>query len=330
MKILIYYPGHVGDTLATLPAFRLIKKNFPDAKLFLLNHYETAHPLHLELFRNDDLFSEIHSIGYPDTFLKKLNFYFSFFKICIRHRYDKIFSFSFSGDLPKTLLLAAKLLQFKNVITSRYSPCDSVPVHQLHIDHLLKYGLSPQEGIFDFPLTQEELASGKNTVQYPMIAFGIGGKQEVCRWGVEKYIRLIQKMKERFEFTPVYLGGGSDRADAETLIRTCGGIFLQDTGCKTLRETIALLKHCRCYIGNDTGSAHLAAAAGLRCAVFYSAHDLPAEKWHPVGTGHLFFRKEIECAGCRKKICPLYDKARCLDLIQPEEVLNRLLPWLGL
>lgn len=337
MKILIYYPGHLGDTLAAFPAFRMIKKNYPEAKLILLNHYESTQPLHLDLFRNDDLFAKIHSIGAPRSLSEKIRFYLTFFKICLRHRFHKIFFLSFAGTMPKTLLLAVWILQFKRLTVSRYLPEISIPVHQLHIENLQKCGLALQDGIFDFPLRETELELGRTTAEtiraksrLPMITFGIGGNQPVCRWGVEKYIRLIQQMQERFEFIPVYAGGESDRAEAEELIRHCGGTFLQNTSCKTLRETIAFFKHCLCYIGNDTGSAHLAAAAGLRCAILYSAHDLPEEKWHPIGTGHLFIRKKMDCAGCGKKVCPLYPSARCMDHIKPEEVLEQLLPWLNL
>ena len=91
---------------------------------------------------------------------------------------------------------------------------------------------------------------------------------------------------------------------------------------------MAFFKHCYCYIGNDTGTAHLAATAGLKCAILYSAHSLPKGAWHPVGDGHLFIRKDISCAGCGKDVCPKGEISPCMELIRPEEVVEKVIPWM--
>lgn len=78
------------------------------------------------------------------------------------------------------------------------------------------------------------------------------------------------------------------------MLRRKYGIFLFDTECPSLRRTIAFLRFCLCYTGNDTGSMHLAATAGIPCAAFFSAHDLPPNRWHPFSRSSFILRGEME------------------------------------
>ena len=334
-KILIYYFGHVGDTLVTYPAFRMIRKNYPDADLILMNHYTTNYPLHAELFAGDDLFSEVHLLPPPRNLREKLSFYLPFFRLLLKYRFDRVFSFAFNHEYSKTIAVGSLLFQFKKQELSQYQESAGGPIYQEYINQLQNSGLTFSEEIFNFPLTEAEVLTAEKTAEaiqdgsdVPMIAFGIGGKKPACLWKQENYIQLIKLLKTKMDFLPVYTGGPSDRVFAEKLIASCGGVFLPDTDCKTLREVIAFYRKCLCYIGNDTGSAHLAGIAGIRCAILYSAHELPEEKWHPVGKGHLFIRKEVPCAGCRKGICPK-ESGSCMDLITPEEVMEKVIPWIA-
>ena len=334
-KILIYYFGHIGDTLVAYPAFRMIQKNYPDAELHLMNHYTTKQPLHAELFSGKDLFSKVYLFAPPADFREKIRFYFSFFSIFLKNRFDLIFVLTFNKNYSKTIALSSLLFQFKKQTLISFSDDSRRSIYQEYIRGLQEEGLVFSEDIFDFPLTGEEKAAAEKTKQaiqqdqsVPMISFGIGGKQSVCRWKLENYLQLINMLKTKLKFIPVYIGGPSDREFAEKLIAACGGTFIFDTDCKTLRELIAFYKQCLCYIGNDTGSAHLAGVAGIRCAVLYSAHDLPQEKWYPVGKGHLFIRKDVPCAGCGKGTCPK-ETATCLELITPTEVFEKVIPWLA-
>ena len=334
-KILIYYFGHIGDTLVTYPAIRMIRKNYPDAELFLMNHYTTKNPLHAELFAGKELFSEIYLFAPPNGFLEKIRFYCSFFSVFLKHRFDRIFVFSFHRNYSKTIALSSLLFQFKKQKLVPFSETSGRSIYQEYIRVLQGDGLVFSEDIFDFPLTEAEKSTAERTAleitqgqAIPMIAFGVGGKQSVCLWNLENYIQLIKLLKTKINFIPVYIGSPSDRKSVEKLISDCGGIFLPDTDCKTLREVIAFYKRCLCYIGNDSGSAHLAGIAGLKSAILYPAHDLPQEKWYPVGNGHLFIRKDVPCAGCGKGTCPK-EPPSCLEMITPTEVFEKVVPWLG-
>ena len=80
----------------------------------------------------------------------------------------------------------------------------------------------------------------------------------------------------------------------------------------TVRQSAAVLDHCKMYLGNDTGTMHLAAAQSVPCVALFSARDWPG-RWYPNGTANVILRQVVDCEGCMLETC---DKGNlCLDLI---------------
>ena len=196
------------------------------------------------------------------------------------------------------------------------------------------FGMVRGEGLFEFPSVPEEIDRAASLVEQfrqktkrPLVAFGIGGKKEVCRWPLERYDELLNRLFGKFDFVPIYLGGAEDRDAAEELKKKHGGVFLYDTTCRSLRDTIAFLRHCSCYIGNDTGSLHLAATAGIPCAAVFGSHDQPPMQWHPFSHDSFMLRHEMDCSGCHLRTCKFGYPAKCLAAVTVDELYDALLSW---
>ena len=69
-------------------------------------------------------------------------------------------------------------------------------------------------------------------------------------------------------------------------------------GALGIRSGLAAMKQCRFFIGNDTGTMHMAAAVGLPCVAVFSARGTVPGLWYPLGQGHQVFRTTIDCEGC--------------------------------
>jgi ADP-heptose:LPS heptosyltransferase len=79
-------------------------------------------------------------------------------------------------------------------------------------------------------------------------------------------------------------------------------------------------------VGN-TGPAHLAAAVGTPVVSLF-APTVPAVRWRPWRIPHELLYRDVPCAGCRARVCPI-EGHPCLGGISVEEVLdalNRLAP----
>lgn len=321
-RCLVYHVGSIGDTLVAMPSFAALKKQYPDCRFDLLNLSIVRNRVHAELYGNDDLFEHKTFLLPPENKWGKLQLYFDFLRAVRREKYDALTCFS--PDVPRVLTKCFRMFCGGTIHHAFLTPeMGDIPLWQAYFR-----ALDLPEEEYTFPLTPEELEQGSRaaaSLETPLFAFGIGGNQQACRYPLERYEALIADLKKNGSFTPVWLGGEADLPAMERMQKICGGILFRGT----LRETIAFLRQCRCYIGNDTGSLHLAAAAGIPCAVIGSAHNVPPHMWHPMGDGHLVFRHEIACAGCEERICPKGDPAPCMTGHSPDRIRDEIEQWLN-
>jgi len=74
-------------------------------------------------------------------------------------------------------------------------------------------------------------------------------------------------------------------------------------------------------VGN-TGPAHLAAAVGTPVVSLF-APTVPAVRWRPWRVPHVLLYRDVPCAGCRARVCPV-EGHPCLGGVTVEEVLAAL------
>ena len=89
-----------------------------------------------------------------------------------------------------------------------------------------------------------------------------------------------------------------------------------ETDLAGLSEVIAGAKAI--VVGN-TGPAHLAAAVGTPIVSLF-APTVPAARWRPWHVPHALLYREVPCAGCRARLCPV-EGHPCLGGVTVEEVL---------
>ena len=151
----------------------------------------------------------------------------------------------------------------------------------------------------------------------------VGGKKQACRWPLEKYEKLLSRIIGSTSAVPVFIGGKGDETAIRKLMAVLpsGRAFYAEELTSDLWRSICFMSLCAFYLGNDTGSLHMAAAAGLKCTGPFGSHDLEG-LWEPLGDGHrmIRFRPPMSCAGCRRQTCPKGDPAPCLDAITPEDL----------
>ena len=126
-------------------------------------------------------------------------------------------------------------------------------------------------------------------------------------------------MIREFDVWPVVFGGDEDRMVGDMLIRKWGRGY-NAAGALGLRAAAAGLKRCTLFLGNDTGTMHMAAAVGVPCVAIFSSRDHPG-RWYPRGERHRVFRSQIECEGCLLVEC-VERQNECLKRISAAEVLD--------
>jgi ADP-heptose:LPS heptosyltransferase len=153
------------------------------------------------------------------------------------------------------------------------------------------------------------------------VAIGPGSKMPAKVWPKDRFRDLVQRLIEKYDIWPVVFGGHEDIQLGKELVAQWGRGSVA-AGTLNIRESMAALERCRLYIGNDTGTLHMAVAMGVRCIGLYSARDYPG-LWFPHGDGHIVFRHALPCEGCMLEICTA-QKMACMLAIQVEEVAHAI------
>ena len=341
-KILLFHSGSIGDTLLSFPSLKVIRAKWPDAEIVLFSYSAyTGLACVRELLLPSGLVDRI--IGFttsgsvPEIVLR---LFLSVPRIRREH-FD--LAVNINQTAPKYYALRMKLWRvwclfggIKHWMGDRslfifppIRPGGAPPVVPQHLDmiavRLEADGIMIPDRRIDMMLTDEEIrraqsiwdgkAAAKIGSRIP-VAAGIGGKKQ--RWPIERFEELFRRTG-KIGIIPVFFGGRENRAEIDRIIARLGfGFNAADAGLDSLRETVAFMSNCKFYVGNDTGTIHMAVAAGLKCIGIYSAQNIPGA-WNPYGEGHIVLRHDLPCTGCFAAVCPK-GRPACIEDISVDEV----------
>jgi predicted lipopolysaccharide heptosyltransferase III len=138
------------------------------------------------------------------------------------------------------------------------------------------------------------------------------------RWSVENFARVIEVLRRR-GLAPVVVVAPHEKETAQALTAesTAGPAVLSDL---SLPQVIALAARAKLFVGNDSGIAHIAAAAGAPCVVVFGSSN--RNHWRPWTTqpNEIVF-EELPCQPCHGYFCAEFEKPECILRVPVERVL---------
>ena len=344
-RILVFRTGHLGDTLVAVPAFRALRQRFPDAEIAYLSSADQQNPQYVsarDVLPARGLFDDW--ISYPNSndplSLIKLALkirrkkFDAVFYLMTRYRTarqidrDKLF-FRFAGIRQ---VIGAEFVKEHNLPFDIPKPLPRIEKEGDFLMRLLRErGIVDPQLSFkpDLGLTHEEREAtydwmrlkGVAESSAPRIAVGPGSKWESKIWDEGRYAAVVESLIKSHDVKPVIFGGPEDKEVGDRLIAAWGR-GANAAGELDVRRAAAALETCSLYLGNDTGTMHLAAAVGTPCVAMFSAVDW-AGRFEPFGDQHILFRRSVECEGCHSPICAnMQHPNKCLDLIYADGVLE--------
>jgi ADP-heptose:LPS heptosyltransferase len=354
-KILVFRIGQLGDTIAALPAMWTIRQQFPRAELTLLcdRHPDKQYVFGPDLLRGSGLFEKFEF--YPvrnemvAPFVRTRDMVALLARLRKEH-YDALVYLSPSARSRLQILRDERFFRLAGIKefigTGGFSPPPTrVPGHTLaevpHESEMLLARLAAA----DLPIPPVEqgctaLGLGATEEQAvrdwlgglppdggrPWVAFGPGSKMPAKRWPAYRYAEVGNELIRRHDLWPVIFGGVEDAEGGDQLLAQWGRGY-NAAGRLSLRGAAQALHRCLFYVGNDTGTMHLAAAAGIPCVAVFSARDWPG-RWYPYGPGHHVLRACVECEGCGLIEC-VERRMECLTRITIGQVLAECQAVLG-
>lgn len=164
---------------------------------------------------------------------------------------------------------------------------------------------------------EHELTDGRYVVLLP----GSQAAGWLKRWGGERYAELACLLHEA-GMEKIVLIGGPDEVDVCAAIARVGDFVVNLNGAAHLLEIAPLCAGAAAIIGNDTGTAHFAAAADRPLLVICGPTDPRRVK--PIGAKVVALQAELPCRNCYGKHCAVADTHACMKAITPVWLAARL------
>jgi|LQYC01.1.fsa_nt_gi ADP-heptose:LPS heptosyltransferase len=347
-NVYIFRIGHLGDTLLSLPAISEIRERHKNEDLVLItnkprkDYYITA----WDVLKHTDYFKDV--LFYDLTNLKSL------LKIVSQIRKSRESILYYLPSVRTKWQASRDYIFFKlicganKIVGLKLSLDEEIKKDRLgnlirvekESDRLLKAVIKkdhPDSFLkLHFPLLHpakdvygraEELLKEipQNSL---LLAIGHGAKMPANKWPIERYKDLCARLLNYDKRIYVMLLGGKEAFESGEFLRK--GLeerILNAAGKTTIIESAAIVEKSFLFIGNDTGSIHLAASMGIPCVGIFSARCNPG-KWEPYGEHNIILRKEVECAGCFLEEC-LDNEMKCIKMITVDEVSGIIIGFLN-
>jgi predicted lipopolysaccharide heptosyltransferase III len=141
------------------------------------------------------------------------------------------------------------------------------------------------------------------------------------QWAAEKFARVAEELAAR-GLTPVAIVSPKEKQTVESLINESSARVV-GLGDLSLPEVTALASRARLFVGNDSGIAHIAAAAGAACVVIFGSSNVA--HWRPWTThANEVVLEEMPCQPCHGYFCAEFEKPECILRVPVERVMGAI------
>jgi ADP-heptose:LPS heptosyltransferase len=148
---------------------------------------------------------------------------------------------------------------------------------------------------------------------------------ESKRWPTRSFGELANRNRRRGLESVVVIGPGEEEAARE--VQRAAGWEVPVVGADLdIAGLAGVLARLSALVGNDSGPMHLAAVVGTPGVALFGPTD-PA-RTGPLGEGHMVLRRDLECAPCGQRRCPL-GHTDCLHQLEVDVVDEALIRALG-
>src|SRR6202171_3321555 len=141
------------------------------------------------------------------------------------------------------------------------------------------------------------------------------------QWATENFARVAEELIAR-SLTPVAIVSPKE-AHAVDSLRQQSSAPVLGLSDHSLPEVTALASRARMFIGNDSGIAHIAAAAEAPCLVIFGSSNVL--HWRPWTTKpNEVVREEMPCQPCHGYFCAEFEKPECILRVPVERVVGAI------
>lgn len=348
-NILVYRIGHLGDTLVSIPAFHSIRESYPNAKITLLTNVDAENPnfvMAKGILPEEGMFDKVLTYVSNRGKYGSLWEYAKLLPTLKNRKFDVVVYLTTRNRTVSQInrdtkffrlagiknIIGAKTLLLNRLVMTEIRPLSKVGSElEFLLECILEEGFTDKKNInVSLNLTDNERNfstgwlennCGNALNENRLFGVALSSKWESKNWEVDNFLQVITQMIEKRNAFPVFFGGSGEIEIGDKLIKVLS-VGANAAGQLNIRKAAAALENCRIFLGNDTGTTHLAASVKTPCIAIFAAVDW-AGRWYPFGDSNTVFRETVECEGCHSPVC--FNNNKCLRLIEPEKVIQACL-----
>lgn len=341
-RIVVRGVNWVGDTIMTLPAAKVLRRMFPSAHIafWVPSGLEplirlTSIPDEIISFNTDDGGALKRSLSMKER-LEKGHFDLA---VLFQNAFESAFTawmagiklrVGFTTDLRGPLINAK--IRLHHSILRRHQVYYYLEIVK-HIDMLFNLNRYPvsKEPDCSLRLNPQELEASRRMLleeginpSNPIVCLCPGSvNSEAKRWPVEYFAELADFIIGKVGSNIVFLGAIQEEGLINDIMRQMKRDQAFNLAAKSnIVSSLGIMSLSRLVISNDTGSAHLAAAAGSRVLTIFG--PTVAGETAPFSSKAFIVQGKVSCAPCRKHVCNTPGHP-CMRNITPSMVGNKAL-----
>lgn len=304
-RALVVRLDEIGDVVMTTPFLRELRRNLPDAWITLIVKPTVYNLVELCPYVNEVLTYDWNTPGRFWQLRRHGRALRLAWKHLWQHGYDLAILPRWDADhYHGTFLIyfssaswrvgySEKVNALKKHINRGFDCLLTHPLNDSNLKHEVEHNLDVicylggyvQDDRLELWLSEEDETFAKrflskHEVKHDdlLIALAPGGGAPKRLWPVDRFAEVGSWLQNTYEAQLLVVGGPGEEPLGKELEQALGRAVVNAVGRTTLRQTAALLKCCRLFVGNDAGPMHMAAALGVP-VVELSCHPRSGSPW---------------------------------------------------
>jgi len=331
-RILIIKWSAMGDVILATALFEDIARAFPGREI----HLDTQPAWRDLLFADDPRFQRILAVDWSRR-KNRLRQVFAWLRQVRSADYDLIIDLQ-CNDRSRFLLTLLRLSghRARYVLGNRRQmPYDIAPAEPALPAHAVTrnraalaaggiQGLTPRPVLHVSArhrahaqdlMIKHGLAPGNFGVFLP----GCNAAGHLKRWGATRYAALADQLHLGGVARIVLIGGPDEIDECRQIAQLCGPWLINLCGETEILDVPPICESARFIVGNDTGTAHLAAMATTPMTIICGPTDPRRVK--PLGDNVTTLQADLPCRNCYRKTCSHHS---CMEVLTPTHVLHHV------
>jgi heptosyltransferase III len=347
--ILVYQIGSLGDTIVSIPCYRVVRRHFgDDADIKVLHNV----PVGKRAVPSDVLTSTgliDGSVGYVQRSNQLWTLMELWLKLMTRRVDHLVYVLpgqrsASSIQRDKTFFRCCGIRNLLGFVAAapeifhlRPTPTNLLPCpHEalIRLDRLLHDGMEIKPEDTETPLVRltdtdrdaaiRWLSDNGRDFSKPLISIAPGANQPANFWAQERFLELTLQLTAA-GYQPMLIGGPLEHQIALEIADNVDGA-INAVAKMSVMESAALIAQSILLIGLDTGTTHLAAAVDIPVVALYGDKNAPGQ-WEPMGQKHVVLRHHVRCGGCGLTVCNVVGHP-CMSVLTTDQVLRTVLEML--